>query len=106
MGGETWTGAELRAVAALLAAQPDPMAELERQRRLVRQAYESGRAAGWREGYEYGARLLEADWPAYVRRLVRPSVAELERLRWGPGGREHFGDPRPTDRFPRLEAAS
>ncbi|WP_345433797.1 hypothetical protein [Actinoallomurus vinaceus] len=25
------------------------------------------------------------------------SHAELEALRWGPGGREHFGDPRPGD---------
>jgi hypothetical protein len=24
-------------------------------------------------------------------------VAELELRRWGPGGREHFGDPRPDD---------
>ena len=26
-----------------------------------------------------------------------PSHAELEERRWGPGGREHFGDPRPGD---------
>lgn len=25
------------------------------------------------------------------------SHAELEERRWGPGGREHFGDPRPGD---------
>lgn len=24
-------------------------------------------------------------------------AAKLEVLRWGPGGREHFGDPRPGD---------
>lgn len=27
-----------------------------------------------------------------------PPHADLELLRWGPGGREHFGDPRPGDR--------
>lgn len=30
---------------------------------------------------------------------IGPSWAELERRRWGPGGRLHFGDPRPGD-FP------
>ncbi len=26
-----------------------------------------------------------------------PALAELETRRWGPGGRAHFGDPRPGD---------
>lgn len=29
--------------------------------------------------------------------LVGPSLDELEQRRWGPRGREHFGDPRPGD---------
>jgi hypothetical protein len=100
------TAESLRGVAALLAAMPDPLAEIELRRQLCREAYESGRAEGWRQGYEHGARVLEAEWPAVVAPLSGPSFAELELLRWGPGGREHFGDPRPGDRFPRMEAAS
>jgi len=93
-------------VAALLAAMPDPLAEIELRRQLCREAYEAGRAEGWRQGYEHGARLLEAEWPAVVAPLAGPSFAELELLRWGSGGREHFGAPRASDRFPRMEAAS
>jgi len=100
----------MRAVATLLAAQPDATAEAELRRQLCREAYECGRADGWREGYEHGARLREAEWPDIVAPVIsnRPDHAELERRRWGPGGREHFGDPRPGGYAPptRLEAAS
>jgi hypothetical protein len=67
-------------------------------------AYRAGYAAEQRAGYERGARQLEAEWPAVIRALAGPSLAELELLRWGPGGRERFGDPRPGDRFPRVVA--
>jgi hypothetical protein len=94
-------------VAALLAAMPDPRAELELRRQLVREAYAAGRAEGWQQGYEHGARLLEAEWPSVVAVLSGPSLGELELLRYGPGGREHFGDPRPTDRIrPRSFAGA
>lgn len=104
----TGQAGDMRAVAALLAAQPDPGAEFAFWRQLCREAYEHGRADGWRQGYERGARLLEAEWPqiAAVVTPGAPRLAELELLRWGPGGRERFGDPRPGDRFPRMEAAS
>lgn len=65
-----------------------------------RAAFLAGAAAGYRAGYERGARVLEAQWPQIVKPLQGPTVAELERLRWGPGGREHFADPRPGDRYP------
>ncbi len=102
------TADALSAVAALLDAMPDPRAEVELRRQLCREAYERGRADGWRAGYERGARLLEATWPAVSATVTAggPSHAELEARRWGPGGREHFGDPRPGDRFLGLEAAS
>jgi hypothetical protein len=29
-----------------------------------------------------------------------PTYQELEERRWGPGGQEHFGDPRPGDYVP------
>jgi hypothetical protein len=100
-----------RTIADLLPLLDDPAAELaviDQCRELCRQAYAMGRADGWREGYERGARVLEAEWPGVVARVVRggPSYAELEQRRWGPGGRERFGDPRPGDRFPGTEAAS
>jgi hypothetical protein len=69
------------------------------------------RLAAWREGFisgfEAGRQIgycqAEADmaqaWQEAARPLSRPgpSHAELERLRWGPGGRARFGDPRPGD---------
>lgn len=105
MAGEP-SGSGQPYVAELLAAMPDPGAELELRRQLCREAYEAGLADGYRRGYELGARLREAEWPAVIAPLSAPSLAELDQLRWGPGGREHFGDPRPGDRYPKLEAAS
>lgn len=84
---------------ALVSALPDPGAEIELRRQLAREAYAEGRASGFREGYERGARLREAEWPSVVAPLSGPALAELECLRWGPHGREHFGDPRPADRI-------
>jgi hypothetical protein len=55
--------------------------------------YERGLA----EGYVRAA----ADIKAVQHGLVRD--AELEALRWGPGGRAHFADPRPGD-FPGRAA--
>jgi hypothetical protein len=52
-------------------------------------AYERGRADGYVEAV--------ADMKAVQHGIVRD--AELETRRWGPGGREHFADPRPGD-FP------
>jgi hypothetical protein len=60
-------------------------------------AYLLGHADGYRDGYERGARLIEASWPSVVSRLSGSTLAELEVRRWGPGGRAHFGDPRPGD---------
>lgn len=56
------------------------------------EAYERGHRAG----YERGARHLVDTAPHYEPNA--PTLAELEMLRWGPGGREHFADPRPGDR--------
>lgn len=66
---------------------------------------------GWKLGYEAGvaegrrAEGAERDaaWNAIARPIARGSDthAELEERRWGPGGRDHFGDPRPGDRIPR-----
>ena len=56
-------------------------------------------ADGWRDGVERGARIADAEFRPIAKRLSdEPTVAELELRRWGPGGRGHFGDPRPGDR--------
>jgi hypothetical protein len=57
-----------------------------------------------REMYERGRRDAETENAEAWRRIAAPvargrSFAELEERRWGPGGREHFADPRPGD-FP------
>lgn len=100
---------DMRAVAELLAAMPDPAAEVELRRQLVREAYLDGCREGWRRGVEHGARIRQAGWPEVVRPLDATPVAELELLRYGPEGREHFGDGRPGDYIPlqtRLEAGA
>lgn len=95
-------------LAVLVDLMPDPAAEVELRRRLVNEAYLDGCRHGWKLGLEHGARIRQADWPAFVAALPRPDLAELELLRWGPGGRERFADRRPGDYIPptRLEAAS
>jgi len=55
-----------------------------------------------REMYEVGRRAAEAEqaeaWHELAASVVHGvSHAELEERRWGPGGREHFADPRPGD---------
>ena len=71
---------------------------------------------GWKLGYAAGVdegRRLEAEerdgaWNRVAGPIARggDSHAELERRRWGPGGRLRFGDPRPGDRFGRQEGAA
>lgn len=93
-----------RAVAELLERSDE---RDQHERRLLdaeRRAY----LDGYRDGHQDAARELDAEWSATPpwRIPVSPAFAELERRRWGPGGRERFSDPRPSDRFPRMEAAS
>jgi hypothetical protein len=55
-----------------------------------------------RDMYQAGYRQAEADmavrWHEIAAAATQgPAHADLEAERWGPGGREHFGDPRPGD---------
>ena len=53
--------------------------------------------------YEAGRREAEAEmadrWSRVTAVVRGPDLEEIEARRWGPGGRAHFGDPRPGD-FP------
>jgi hypothetical protein len=63
------------------------------------------RAAGYAEGVDAGRREVHASYSEAAARLVAevhgrtsgPTHVELERRRWGAGGRAHFADPRPGD---------
>lgn len=66
-------------------------AEIRYRHQMAREMYARGHERGLNEGYV----LAVADVKAIQHGIVRD--AELEALRWGPGGREHFGDPRPGD---------
>ncbi len=58
---------------------------------LIRDAHAAGRAEAERE--------MADRWNDIARPVTSgsPSQRELEERRWGPGGREHFGDARPGD---------
>lgn len=98
--------AGLSAVACLLAAMPDPGAEVELRRQLAREAYERGVADGWRQGYERAAADMADQWREPSKRIARGGTPyrELERRRWTVRGdqrdRETFGQPHPDDRIP------
>jgi hypothetical protein len=87
---------------AELADLIDPEAEVMYRVEHARQAYERGFADGRRAGYEQRFREMERAWHAVADPIARggPTFAELEARRWGPGGRAHFGDPRPGDYVP------
>jgi hypothetical protein len=63
-----------------------------------------------REMYQAGRRDVEAEMAERWNRIAAPTArrgpdfAELEARRWGPGGREHFADPRPGDYPGRIPA--
>src|SRR5262245_52051069 len=63
------------------------------------EGYRLGRERGWREGYEASEADMAAQWQEIASPVARggPSYTELERRRYGPGGRKHFADPRPGE---------
>ena len=67
-----------------------------------REAFQRGRAVGRGEDYTAACDDIDRAWNDIARSVARggPDHAELELERWGPDGREHFGDPRPEDLEP------
>ena len=102
------------AVAELLAALSDPLVEIELRHQLAHEAYERGRADGWRQGYESAEADMAGRWRAASQRIARGGISyrELEARRWVLRGeqrdRETFGQPHPDDRVSRSgqEAAA
>jgi hypothetical protein len=72
---------------------------LRRVLRAWRDGYDAGRADGYREGREAEGAERDRLWAEAAAPIARggPSFAELERRRYGPGGRAHFADPQPGD---------
>jgi hypothetical protein len=95
--------------------QPDPQELLDRsnerdtyERRILaaeRAAFDRGRVDGWWRGVEHTRTAIAqedaAAWQQVADPVVHPGPARdlVEERRWGPGGRQHFADPRPGD-FP------
>jgi hypothetical protein len=71
-------------------------AEAAYRNQLAREMYQAGRCEAEEEMAQAWERA--ADPVAHG----GPPFAELEEHRWGPGGREHFADPRPGD-FPGVK---
>jgi len=79
------------------------LVEIEERYRhqLAREMTEHAAAAGYERGQVDGYLRAVSDFKAFQHAEVRD--AELEARRWGPGGRDHFADPRPGD-FPGRAA--
>lgn len=67
-----------------------------------RAAYKRGMTAGFHLGREDAHAEIAADWHAVADPASRGGESHVtyQARRWGPGGPEHFADPRPTDRTP------
>jgi hypothetical protein len=86
------------AVAELLSWSDALAASLRLRLAAYRQGHEDGRQLGYDEGYTAAVAESEAAWYA----AAHPVAAgiphdELERRRWGPGGRARAGEPRAGD---------
>jgi hypothetical protein len=86
-------------------AAPEPRAVLPGREWL--DGYRWGCLHGHALGYADAEREMAAAWHAVADPASRggPSHAEIECRRWGPGGRDRFGDPRPGDYRGRGDAA-
>jgi len=84
--------------------------QAERERQVARRNFNEGLTLGLDlgdgRGYARAHRELEQIWRDAARPVAHGTpYADLERRRWGPGGREHFADPRPGD-YPGREGGA
>ncbi len=86
---------QLRAIVA----RPDPMSTADYWRDLFADGHRADIETAYRAGREDAHREMARWWSEMARPVSRLGTthAELELRRWGPGGREHFGDQRPGD---------
>jgi hypothetical protein len=78
-------------------------AETAYRNQVGREMYQAGHGDGYQAGYRQAEADQATGWNQATRPAASPARAELEERRWGPGGREHFADPRPGD-FPGRSA--
>jgi hypothetical protein len=76
-------------------------AETRYRLQLAREIRDVTAAREYERGFAEGYARAIADVKAVQHEIVRD--AGLDTLRWGPGGRDHFADPRPGD-FPGRAA--
>jgi hypothetical protein len=98
--------AQIDPVADAIAEADHADAETRYRNQLGREMFELGWQAGFAARQAAAEAARQAAWeppdPELVdqmQRLARDAHARIEEARWGPGGREHFADPRPGD-FP------
>jgi len=86
-------------IADVLAVSDQRELQLELRLQAWREGWLAGHEVGDQGGYARAIKDMERRWHEVADPVARggPSFAELERRRWGPGGRKHFGDPRPGD---------
>lgn len=80
--------AQLRALVLAMSDAIDHAGEVWRD--VARRVVDAACNESYRDGYEAGARWMEADWARLCGRTFHanaPTLAELELRRWGPGGR-------------------
>lgn len=95
------THAEVTALLAESDRRDRELAARLTERRMGYQAAKALLPAAFNAGYAQKHAELERDWHAIADPAsCRKSHATYEARRWGPGGPEHFADPRPTDRTP------
>jgi hypothetical protein len=87
--------------AAVLDRSDERDVELQRILTAWREGFLRGLEVGMQEGRRQAAEEESAQRREAAGLVAKatagPSHTELELRRWGPGGREHFGDPRPGD---------
>ena len=78
---------------------PDPTQDIEYWRSLFADAHRGELAEAYARGRADEARERDQLWRDAADPIARsgPTFAELERRRWGPGGRVRFGDAREGD---------